>query len=90
MPPPLRIEYEGARYHVMSRGDRREAIFLDDADRNAFLGTLRSVREDGVAGSCVLLDEQSFSLGSRDAAAEPGSGDEVAIGNLHATFQPAS
>ena len=40
MPRPLRIEYEGARYHVMSRGDRREAIFLDDADRNAFLGTL--------------------------------------------------
>jgi putative transposase len=40
MPRPLRIEYEGARYHVMSRGDRREAIFLDDADRNEFLRTL--------------------------------------------------
>jgi hypothetical protein len=26
MPRPLRIEYEGARYYVMSRGDRREAI----------------------------------------------------------------
>lgn len=23
MPRPLRIEYEGARYHVMSRGDRQ-------------------------------------------------------------------
>ena len=23
MPRPLRIEYEGACYHVMSRGDRR-------------------------------------------------------------------
>jgi putative transposase len=40
MPRPLRIEYEGARYHVMSRGDRREAIFLDDADRSEFLRTL--------------------------------------------------
>jgi putative transposase len=40
MPRPLRIEYEGALYHVMSRGDRREAIFLDDADRNEFLRTL--------------------------------------------------
>jgi len=29
MARPLRIQYAGARYHVMSRGDRREAIFLD-------------------------------------------------------------
>jgi len=27
-------------YHVMSRGDRREMIFLDDSDRESFLGTL--------------------------------------------------
>jgi hypothetical protein len=40
MPRPLRIEYEGALYHVMSRGDRREAIFLEDADRDGFLHTL--------------------------------------------------
>src|SRR5213593_4753214 len=40
MPRPLRIEYAGARYHVMSRGDRREAIFHDDADRREFLRTL--------------------------------------------------
>ncbi len=25
-----RIEYEGAFYHVMNRGNRREDIFLDD------------------------------------------------------------
>jgi putative transposase len=36
----LRIEYPGAIYHVMSRGDRREAIFKDDADRERFLSTL--------------------------------------------------
>jgi REP element-mobilizing transposase RayT len=40
MPRPLRIEYVGARYHVMSRGDRQEAIFSDDADRQQFLRTL--------------------------------------------------
>jgi putative transposase len=40
MPRPLRIEYEGALYHVMSRGDRREAIFLEDADRDGFLRAL--------------------------------------------------
>lgn len=37
---PLRIEYGGARYHVMSRGDRREDIFVDDRDRENFLGLL--------------------------------------------------
>jgi putative transposase len=40
MPRPLRIEYPGARYHLMSRGDRREAIFADDRDRAQFLRTL--------------------------------------------------
>ena len=29
----LRVEYPGAIYHVMNRGDRRELIFKDDADR---------------------------------------------------------
>ena len=32
----LRIQYEGAIYHLMSRGDRREEIFRDDLDRRAF------------------------------------------------------
>ena len=29
----LRVEYPGAIYHVMNRGDRRELIFHDDIDR---------------------------------------------------------
>jgi hypothetical protein len=40
MPKPLRIQYAGARCHVMGRGNRREAIFYDDADRVEFLRTL--------------------------------------------------
>jgi REP element-mobilizing transposase RayT len=40
MPRPLRIEYGGARYHVMSRGDRREDIVNDDRDRHEFLRAL--------------------------------------------------
>jgi len=36
----LRIQYEGAIYHLMSRGDRREEIFHDDLDRKSFLQTL--------------------------------------------------
>ncbi|MHB1246055.1 MAG: transposase, partial [Sulfuriferula sp.] len=38
MTRPLRIEFPGALYHVTSRGDRREPIFEDDADRQAFMG----------------------------------------------------
>ena len=40
-----RIEYEGALYHVMSRGDHGEPIFKDDADREAFLRTVGEVKE---------------------------------------------
>ena len=36
----LRVQYPGAIYHVMNRGDRREAIFKDDFDRHRFLKTL--------------------------------------------------
>ncbi len=39
----LRIEYAGAIYHVMNRGDRQEPIFEDDADRQRFLETLAEV-----------------------------------------------
>ncbi len=35
----LRIHYPGTLYLVASRGDRREAIFLDDADRQDFVKT---------------------------------------------------
>ncbi|MEM9443945.1 MAG: hypothetical protein AAGA18_01210 [Verrucomicrobiota bacterium] len=40
MPRQPRIEYEGAIYHVMSRGDRGEAIYWNDEDRENFLKTL--------------------------------------------------
>lgn len=38
-----RVEFAGAVYHVLDRGDRREAIFRDDRDREAFLSTLGEV-----------------------------------------------
>lgn len=40
MPRQVRIEYAGAFYHVMARGDRREAIVKDDEDRKTFVRTL--------------------------------------------------
>jgi len=40
MPRMPRIEYEGAVYHVMARGDRREPIVFSDRDRETFVETL--------------------------------------------------
>jgi putative transposase len=36
----VRIQYPGAIYHVMNRGDHQERIFCDDDDRKVFLATL--------------------------------------------------
>ena len=38
--PEQRLEYPGAMYHVMNRGDQREDILRDDQDRQKFLSTL--------------------------------------------------
>lgn len=40
MARPLRIEYPGAFYHVMNRGQRQDAIVDDDYDRKRFLRCL--------------------------------------------------
>lgn len=43
MTRPIRIEFAGALYHVTSRGDRREDIYLDDGDRSKWVETLGEV-----------------------------------------------
>lgn len=45
MARPLWLEYVGAVYHVTSRGNARNAVFLDDADRREILETLSDVIE---------------------------------------------
>jgi len=45
MARPLRIEYEGAVYHVTARGNERKAIYKDEADRTIFLDTLHKVNK---------------------------------------------
>jgi putative transposase len=40
MARPLRIEYAGAVYHVMARGNQGRAIFRDERDRQRFLDTV--------------------------------------------------
>jgi REP element-mobilizing transposase RayT len=44
MSRPLRVEFPGAIYHVMARGNERREIYRDDEDRQRFL--------EAVAGAC--------------------------------------
>jgi REP element-mobilizing transposase RayT len=46
MPRPKRIHYEGAVYHVTSRGNERRKIFMDDADRWMFIRILGEMIEE--------------------------------------------
>ncbi len=43
MARPLRLEFPGALYHVTSRGDQREDIYLGKGDRRLFLDVLGGV-----------------------------------------------
>ena len=45
MARPLRVQYPGALYHVISRGNERSAIFRDVRDHRTFLFTLGWVVE---------------------------------------------
>src|SRR6266540_7041284 len=45
MARPLRIEFPGAMYHVIVRGNERKAVFRDDADREDYLRRLARYRE---------------------------------------------
>jgi REP element-mobilizing transposase RayT len=58
MPRAPRIEYEGAIYHLMARGDRREPIVYNDGDRKVFVRTLAQAceRSGWEVFAWVLLD----------------------------------
>lgn len=42
----LRVEFEGAIYHVTARGNERRAIFRTDGDRKRFLGKLEETSQE--------------------------------------------
>ncbi len=58
-----RIEYEGALYHLMSRGNDGQCIYLNDADRNLFLETISEMPERYMADIflCLCFNAQSLS-----------------------------
>lgn len=70
MSRPLRIEFPGAVYHVTSRGDRREPIFEDDADRQSLLRVVEQgmARFDAqVLAYCLMGNHYHFVLHTRVA-----------------------
>ncbi len=58
MSRPQRIEFAGACYHVMARGNARERIYWDDEDRQRFLDGLSRVcdRFDWILWAYCLMD----------------------------------
>lgn len=58
MARPLRIEFAGALYHATARGNAREAIYRDDADRQWFLKLLENTvnRYDWYCHAYCLMD----------------------------------
>jgi putative transposase len=63
MPRQVRREFAGAIYHVMNRGDRREAIFRDEQDRRLFLDTLTEAcrkTEWQIQLACIQKKQESL------------------------------
>jgi hypothetical protein len=58
MARPWRIEYEGALYHLFSRGNNQQDIFVTDDDRYLFLDTIGQMSErfDNDIFAYVLMD----------------------------------
>jgi hypothetical protein len=73
MPRKVRIQYPGAVYHLMSRGNRREDIFLDDVDRQDFLKTLaEACQKTGWQNPSLLSHAQPLPSGVGDPQRQPG------------------
>ena len=63
MTRPLRIQFPGAIYHVMNRGNEKRAIFNDDKDRERFLTILsQSIKTYNIDLYCFVLMKNHFHL----------------------------
>ena len=63
MPRSIRIQYEGAVYHVTSRGNERRKIVLDDGDRWLFLRVLeQTIQEHGLTCHAWVLMDNHYHL----------------------------
>ena len=77
MARPLRIEYPNAVYHVTSRGNARNKIFIGDQDRENFLFVLNTVikKYNWLCHAYCLMDNHyHLMIETPDANLSHGSG----------------
>ena len=75
MARPLRLEFAHALYHVTSRGDRREDIYHDDTDRQAWLSVLAKVCKRfnwTVHAYCLMSNHYHLLIETTDANLSAG------------------
>jgi REP element-mobilizing transposase RayT len=75
MARPLRLEFSGALYHITSRGDGREAIYLSDADRILHLDVLAEVCDRFrwlCHAYCLMGNHYHLLVETRDASLSKG------------------
>ena len=69
MPRKKRIWYPGAAYHVMSRGNRRTAIYKDEADYGHFLDIIRMTMKEyafRVHSICMMTNHFHMEIETSD------------------------
>ena len=65
MARPVRVEFEGAIYHVMARGNQAQEIFLGDKDRLLFCKTLEEmIQRFGIRlhGYCLMPNHYHLAI----------------------------
>ena len=75
MARPLRLEYPGAVYHVMARGQERGAIYREEADRERFLAELSRVVDEQqwvVHGYCLMTNHYHLLVETPEANLSTG------------------
>lgn len=83
MARPIRVEFRGAVYHVMARGNERRDIFRDDRDRRRFLETLaEAVSQFGLQAYAYCLMPNHYHL----LVGTPRGNLSRAVGWLQATY----
>jgi putative transposase len=83
MARPIRVEFPGAVYHVMARGNERREIFRDDRDRQRFLETLGEVVSQSglsVHAYCLMPNHYHALIGT------PRGNLSRAVGWVQATY----
>jgi REP element-mobilizing transposase RayT len=83
MARPIRVEFDGAVYHVTARGNERKRIYRDEADRRSFLGTLEeAVKMHGLRLHAYCLMPNHYHL----LVETPRGNVSRAIGWLQTTY----